>query len=106
MAHQIDLLCVPQLADAGCLEADHNGGTACGYQPGFALLPPGNSQRRVADPYLYAPAFAGRLSAIRAFRLEAPVIERASWLCWQLPAPGEASYGCGAMHSSHVRVAG
>jgi hypothetical protein len=26
MAHQIDLFCVPQLADTGCLEADHNGG--------------------------------------------------------------------------------
>jgi hypothetical protein len=32
MAHQIDLFCVPQLADTGCLEADHNGGSACGYQ--------------------------------------------------------------------------
>jgi hypothetical protein len=28
MAHQIDLFCVPQLADNGCLEADHIGGDA------------------------------------------------------------------------------
>jgi hypothetical protein len=28
MAHQIDLFCVPQLADTGCLETDHNGGYA------------------------------------------------------------------------------
>jgi hypothetical protein len=28
MAHQIDLFCLPQLADAKCLEADQNGGTA------------------------------------------------------------------------------
>jgi hypothetical protein len=27
MAYQIDLFCVPQLADTGCLEADHNGGS-------------------------------------------------------------------------------
>jgi hypothetical protein len=33
MAHQIDLFCVPQLADTGCLEADHNGG----YLRGFLL---------------------------------------------------------------------
>ncbi|HEY5987393.1 MAG TPA: transposase, partial [Streptosporangiaceae bacterium] len=33
MAHQIDLFCVPQLADTECLEADHNGGTARG-RPG------------------------------------------------------------------------
>jgi hypothetical protein len=26
MAHQIHLFCMPQLADAGCLEADQNGG--------------------------------------------------------------------------------
>jgi hypothetical protein len=26
MAHQIDLFCMPQLPDAGCLEADQNGG--------------------------------------------------------------------------------
>jgi hypothetical protein len=26
MAHQIDLFCMPQLADARCLEADQNGG--------------------------------------------------------------------------------
>jgi hypothetical protein len=26
VAHQIDLFCVPQLADTACLEADHNGG--------------------------------------------------------------------------------
>jgi (4S)-4-hydroxy-5-phosphonooxypentane-2,3-dione isomerase len=28
MLRQIDLFCVPRLADTGCLEADHNGGTA------------------------------------------------------------------------------
>jgi hypothetical protein len=27
MAHQIDLFCVRQPADAGCLEADHDGGS-------------------------------------------------------------------------------
>ena len=27
MPHQIDLFCMPQLADTCCLEADHNGGT-------------------------------------------------------------------------------
>ena len=27
MAHQIDLFCVPQLADTGCLGADHIGGS-------------------------------------------------------------------------------
>jgi hypothetical protein len=26
MTHQIDLFCMPQPADAGCLEADQNGG--------------------------------------------------------------------------------
>ena len=26
---QIDSFCVPQLADTGCLEADHIGGSAC-----------------------------------------------------------------------------
>jgi len=30
MAHQIDLFCVPQLADTGCVEADHNGGDTRG----------------------------------------------------------------------------
>jgi hypothetical protein len=30
MAHQIDLFCIPQLADARRLEADQNGGYACG----------------------------------------------------------------------------
>jgi hypothetical protein len=28
MLRQIDLFCVPRLADTGCLEADHNGGLA------------------------------------------------------------------------------
>jgi len=28
MPHQIDLFCMPQLADTCCLEADHNGGDA------------------------------------------------------------------------------
>jgi hypothetical protein len=28
MAHQIDLFCAPQLADTGCIEGDHNGGSA------------------------------------------------------------------------------
>jgi hypothetical protein len=28
MAHQIDLFCIPQLADARRLEADQNGGSA------------------------------------------------------------------------------
>jgi hypothetical protein len=27
IAHQFDLFCMPQLADAGCLEADQNGGS-------------------------------------------------------------------------------
>jgi hypothetical protein len=31
MAHQIDLFCVPQLADTECLEVDHNGGSARAY---------------------------------------------------------------------------
>ena len=29
MAHQTDLFCIPQLADAGRLETDHNGGSVC-----------------------------------------------------------------------------
>lgn len=32
LAHQIDLFCVPQLADIGCLEADHNGGYVRGWR--------------------------------------------------------------------------
>lgn len=30
MAHQIDLFCVPQLADTECLDCDQNGGFARG----------------------------------------------------------------------------
>jgi hypothetical protein len=45
MAHQIGLFCIPQLADARCLEADQNGGSARGYQaifvPSTALAGPG-----------------------------------------------------------------
>jgi hypothetical protein len=32
MAHQIDLFCMPQLAEAWCLEADQNGGYRGGRQ--------------------------------------------------------------------------
>jgi hypothetical protein len=31
MENQIDSFCVPQLADAGRLKADHSGGSARGY---------------------------------------------------------------------------
>ena len=37
LARQIDLFCMPQLADTRSLEADQNGGSARGYQ---APLPP------------------------------------------------------------------
>jgi hypothetical protein len=36
MAHQIDLFCVPQMADTGCLEADHRGGSVS-VLPDFRL---------------------------------------------------------------------
>jgi hypothetical protein len=32
MAHQIDLFCVPQLADTGRLEADHKADLALAYE--------------------------------------------------------------------------
>jgi hypothetical protein len=41
-----------------------NGGSACGYQPGFALSAlQETADVRVADSYIYTPALAGRLSA-------------------------------------------
>lgn len=44
--------------------ATPNGGSACGYQPDFALSAlQETADVRVADPYIYAPALAGRLSA-------------------------------------------
>jgi hypothetical protein len=48
-----------------------NGGSACGYQPDFALSAlQETADVRVADPYIYAPALAGRLSAHAADRVE------------------------------------
>ena len=47
-----------------------NGGSAYGYQPGFALSAlQETADVRVTDPYIYAQAFAGRLSASAALRL-------------------------------------
>jgi hypothetical protein len=37
MAQQIDLFCVPQLADTECLEADHNGRSTYRYQSDLVL---------------------------------------------------------------------
>lgn len=53
MAHQIDLFCMPQLADARCLEADQNGGTALtvlglGPLPGSDPVP-GSAGKRILE---------------------------------------------------------
>ncbi len=57
---QIDPICVTHRASPASPVAIQIGGSARGYQPGFALSAlQETADVRVTDPYIYAPALAG-----------------------------------------------
>ena len=62
MAHQIDLFCVHQLADTGCIEGDHNGYLrACAAAPVTDRNPAGAVRREACCSGQISPT--GPLSA-------------------------------------------